>query len=227
MVRLAKILKYNPTGCYHCGKEISTVQEHVIKPVQLDAKGGAKLVNRDFHISCVRDFQSSYELEKEEQTEDYWFRKSHDKIEDLIGVSGGYLVTRLRGLRINKYSAKGENAIATNRGYSYESIYNTILFCTPEIQNAVRTRAFKDDNHLVNFVMYLLRNKVAFINKKTKNQKSTSEALERTFEKVVVQSDEEYMEFEPVKDDKGELLREVLNKEDKEDDGLDFDKLFR
>lgn len=225
---MARLLKYNPTDCYHCGKKIETAKEHVIKPVQLDKSGGSVLVNRDFHISCARSFQVSYELEKKEQDENEWFRKAHDKLADMTGVGGTYLAMRIKGLRVDEYIPKGTNTIGVDRGYSYESIYNTILFCTQKIHTAIRTKKFSDEKHLVNYVMYILKDNVAFIDKRTKNRVVSDRTIEKTFEKVRIQTEEDYDNFVPVEDEKAKALSDALNnREEDDDDDLDFDNMFK
>ena len=91
------------------------------------------------------------------------------------------MVLRLKGLLTNKFIEN--NNIESTANYSYETILNTFKFCSPDIQKALRTNSFKDENHRFNYVLKIVEKNIKTEYMKMKNaQKAKEEAKNTTID---------------------------------------------
>lgn len=89
------------------------------------------------------------------------------------------MVLRLKGLLTNKFIEN--NNIESTANYSYETILNTFKFCSPDIQKALRTNIFKDENHRFNYILKIVEKNINTVYMKMKNvQKAKEEAMNST-----------------------------------------------
>ena len=63
------------------------------------------------------------------------------------------MVLRLRGLSFNKYM--DNNNIDDTANYSFAVILNTFKYCSVDIQNAIKTHNFKDEEYKFNYTVYI------------------------------------------------------------------------
>ena len=68
------------------------------------------------------------------------------------------MTLRLKGLLTNKFIEN--NNIQDGANYSYETILNTFKFCSPTIQNSLRTNRFKDEMHKFNYVLKIVEQNI-------------------------------------------------------------------
>lgn len=91
------------------------------------------------------------------------------------------MVLRLKGLLTNKFMENGN--IKDGANYSYEVILNTFKFCSPDIQKALRTNSFKDEQHKFNYVLKIVEKNINTVYMKMKNiEKAKEEAKNTTVE---------------------------------------------
>lgn len=85
------------------------------------------------------------------------------------------MVLRLKGLLNNKFIAN--NNIESTANYSYETILNTFKYCFPDIQKALRTNNFKDEQHKFNYILKIVERNInnVYVRMK-KNEKAKEEA---------------------------------------------------
>lgn len=94
------------------------------------------------------------------------------------------MVLRLKGLLTNKFMENSN--IESTANYSYEVILNTFKFCSPDIQRALRTGSFKDEQHKFNYILKIVEKNINNVYIKMKNlQKAKEEAKNTTIETPV------------------------------------------
>lgn len=91
------------------------------------------------------------------------------------------MVLRLKGLLTNKFIEN--NNIKDGANYSYEVILNTFKYCLPEIQRALRTGNFKDEQHRFNYILKIVEKNINTVYVRMKHfQKAKEEAKNITIE---------------------------------------------
>lgn len=91
------------------------------------------------------------------------------------------MVLRLKGLLTNKFMEN--NNITSTANYSYETILNTFKFCKLDIDKALRTCNFKDENHRFNYLLKIVEKNINTVYVKMKNiEKAKEEAKSSTVE---------------------------------------------
>ena len=94
------------------------------------------------------------------------------------------MVLRLKGLLTNKFIEN--NNIASTANYSYETILNTFKFCSVDIQKALRTNRFTDEQHKFNYILKIVEKNINTVYMKMKNlEKAKEEAKNTTVETPV------------------------------------------
>lgn len=68
------------------------------------------------------------------------------------------MVLRLRGLSFNKYM--DNNNIDDTANYSFVVILNTFKYCSVDIQNAIKTHNFKDEEYKFNYILKIVESKL-------------------------------------------------------------------
>lgn len=93
------------------------------------------------------------------------------------------MVLRLKGLSTNKFMEN--NSIKSTANYSYETILNTFKFCSPDIQRALRTNNFKDEQHKFNYIIKVVENNINDIYLRMKSlERAKEEAENNTMETI-------------------------------------------
>ena len=91
------------------------------------------------------------------------------------------MVLRLKGLLTNKFIEN--NNISSTANYSYETILTTFKFCSSDIQKALRTNRFADEQHKFNYILKIVEKSINTVYMKMKNvEKAKEEARNTTVE---------------------------------------------
>ena len=91
------------------------------------------------------------------------------------------MVLRLKGLLTNKFIEN--NNIESTANYSYETILATFKFCSQDIQKALRTNRFADEQHKFNYILKIVEKNINTVYVKMKNvEKAKEEAKNSTVE---------------------------------------------
>ena len=91
------------------------------------------------------------------------------------------MVLRLKGLSTNKFIEN--NNIQDGANYSYEVILNTFKFCKLDIDKALRTNRFQNEQHKFLYITKIVENNINNVYMKMKNsQKAKEEAKNTTVE---------------------------------------------
>lgn len=106
--------------------------------------------------------------EKEKQDWDslYCHVKNIMKYDENQSLSNA-MVLRLKGLLTNKFMEN--NNIESTANYSYETILNTFKYCSPNIQRALRTCTFKDEQHKFNYILKIVEKNINNVYMRMKN----------------------------------------------------------
>ena len=91
------------------------------------------------------------------------------------------MVLRLKGLLTNKFM-ENKN-VASTANYSYETILNTFKFCKPDIDRALRTNSFKNEQHKFLYITKIVENNINNVYMRMKKaEKAKEEAKNTTIE---------------------------------------------
>lgn len=91
------------------------------------------------------------------------------------------MVLRLKGLLTNKFIENGN--ITSTANYSYETILNTFKFSSMDINKALRTNNFKDEQHKFNYILKIAEKNINTVYMKMKAvEKAKEEAKNTTIE---------------------------------------------
>lgn len=86
------------------------------------------------------------------------------------------MVLRLKGLLTNKFIEN--NNIQDGANYSYEVILNTFKFCKLDIDKALRTNNFADEQHKFNYILKIVEKNINTVYIKMKNIEKSQEKIE-------------------------------------------------
>lgn len=170
--------------CYYCGKDIKLKRDLAVVEIPLvKSDGKIKDVPRKVHIACATEYMDRIEHEEETLIENSEWDKCYEAFKKTLGVNEGqklekHAVMRLLGLRNGKYYPQGENVRNLKRGYSFEEIRMTILYCSPKIKQALsKGYGFKNGDHKINYIMAIIVSDINFISQKMNRQKEVSDHL--------------------------------------------------
>lgn len=113
------------------------------------------------------------------------------------------MVLRLKGLLTNKFMEN--NNIKDTANYSYETILNTFKFCSPEIQRALRTNNFKNEQHKFNYILKIVEGNINNMYIRMKNLEKAKEEARNTTVEMSVHKGAEFKPKEKNKDKFSEL----------------------
>lgn len=183
--------------CYFCNKEIEEV-DLVEKRFPIATKSGTKMYKRKFHLECVPKYIKAKNIDLETREEDTAWDKVYRLFRELLGLDEKrnlprFAVLRLRGLRIGQFVPNGQNVKCLDRGYSYDTILNTLKFSSSEIRQAITNTKFKNQTHMVNYIMQILVNHIDFIEKKMSQQDKVNEMLQESIAEVENTKSAEYV----------------------------------
>lgn len=100
------------------------------------------------------------------------------------------MVLRLKGLLTNKFIEN--NAIESTANYSYEVILNTFKFCSVDIQKALRTNRFADEQHKFNYILKIVEKNINTVYMKMKNAQRAKEEAKNTTVEMPIHTSAEF-----------------------------------
>lgn len=176
-----KLSENSVAKCYHCGSKVEE-RQLIKKDVPLHGKDGVRLVERVFHLSCVESYLGNMDEEKVSKEENSWWEKCYEKAKEIMDIPDGvgldsFFTMRLLGLRVGKYSPKGINVRGISRGYDFETIHYTMMFCTVNISHAFSTMNFKDQKHKIDYAMKIITNNINFISQQVELKRKSDRRL--------------------------------------------------
>lgn len=120
------------------------------------------------------------EKEKQDWESLYMYVKNVMGYDDNQALSST-MVLRLKGLLTNKFIEN--NNIQSTANYSYETILNTFKYSSLDIQRALRTNNFKDEQHKFNYLLKIVEKNINTVYMKMRNaEKAKEEAKNTTIE---------------------------------------------
>lgn len=120
------------------------------------------------------------EEEKKSWEELYYYVKSLLGYDENQALSST-MVLRLKGLLTNKFIEN--NNIKATANYSYDVILATFKYCSPDIQRALRTNNFNNEQHKFLYITKIVENNINTVYMKMKqHQKAKEEAKNITVE---------------------------------------------
>lgn len=87
----------------------------------------------------------------------YMYVKNIMKYDENQSLSNS-MVLRLKGLLTNKFMENNNTKSTAN--YSYETILNTFKYSSPDIQKALRTCNFQDEQHKFNYILKIVEKNI-------------------------------------------------------------------
>lgn len=86
------------------------------------------------------------------------------------------MILRLKGLPNSKFIAN--RYIKSESNYSFKVILLTFKFCYPEIQNALATKNFDDEDHKFNYILKIIESNLNNVYMRMKNAEKAKEKTE-------------------------------------------------
>lgn len=118
------------------------------------------------------------EKEKQDWESLYMYVKSNIMGYDENQALSSAMVLRLKGLLTNKFM-ENKN-IESTANYSYETILNTFKFCSSDIQKALRTNRFVDEQHKFNYILKIVEKNINNVYIRMKNAEKAKEEAKNT-----------------------------------------------
>ena len=118
------------------------------------------------------------EKEKQNWENLYYYVKSNIMGYDENQALSSTMVLRLKGLLTNKFIENGN--IKDGANYSYETILNTFKFCSLDIQKALRTINFQNEQHKFLYITKIVENNINTVYLKMKNVERAKEEAKNT-----------------------------------------------
>lgn len=196
------VMNKNPTGitrCYFCDGLIPDA-ELVTMPVPLVCKGGkVRNYKRKLHAKCsVKYSEKRKDIDGSMAETDDW-NELYEYVRELaygVGIPlPDFLVQRLQGLRVGKFIARATNRKLLERGYSYKTIHKTFMFSKPTIVNLLESQQFKDENHRINTMFYIINKNIPEIDRRIRSQESASKKLDSTLKNNNIEEDRAKAEY--------------------------------
>ena len=183
-------------NCHHCGGIVEEI-DLIIRPIPQATKHGVELVKRPFHQACLPKYKSIMEYESDTKEENSQWDECYKYFKDLLGIKDGhnldsFATMRILGLRVGKYTPKGDNLRGIKRGYDFETILMTMKFCSLNIRTAFSTMSFKDQSHKVNYAMKLITDNVNFVAEKLERRRVADRKLDVIIKDIQPHREAEY-----------------------------------
>lgn len=137
------------------------------------------------------------EKEKQDWESLYYYVKKLMGYDENQALSNA-MVLRLKGLLTNKFMEN--NKIESSANYSYETILNTFKFCSPDLQRALRTVSFKDEQHKFNYLLKIVEKNINTVYVKMRNVERAKEEAKNTTVESPVHTGAEFKPRENKKD---------------------------
>ena len=108
------------------------------------------------------------------------------------------MVLRLKGLLTNKFIEN--NNIQSTANYSYETILNAFKYSSLDVQRALRTNNFKDEQHKFNYILKIVEKNINTVYMKMRNAEKAKEEAKNTTIEVPTHTGAEFKPREKKKD---------------------------
>ena len=175
--------KSNWVECYYCGGHVPKDMVATFKVPVESIK--PYLETQEFHYDCLPKFikeNGDLEAKKIEYTE--WEKLALYFQYHILGLGENsklskHAVLRLLGLRVGQYMPKKSNVRVVKRGYSYETILNTMKYSKRATDNAFATVEIKDEQHKINLALSIVSQNLNFIDQRMKAIKKQNERTEQ------------------------------------------------
>lgn len=138
------------------------------------------------------------EKEKQDWESLYNYVKSNLLGYDENQALSSTMVLRLKGLLTNKF-IENKN-IEDGANYSYETILNTFKFCKFDIDKALRTSRFVDEQHKFNYILKIVEKNINTVYMKMKNVEKSQEKIEEVDTTIANYTGAKYKSKENKKD---------------------------
>lgn len=155
--------------CYKCKEKVKT-EDAIFEEIISETTG--KTTKHGYHKECYKQ----YELDRIEKGK---FNKVYDYVRYEIlmakeGVSYKGLINRLQALRYGEYNSKIKRE---QKAYTYDQMYYTFVFCKKIIQDSIRVTEFKDEKHMINYIMTIVFNNINDVCTRMDNKKKSEDSL--------------------------------------------------
>ena len=180
--------------CYYCADPLND-EDMVIKPIPLKTKSGYRNYKRKFHIDCLPKYLKEHEdIRFREQENSDWDQVYQYFKAEILNLPAGanlskYCVERLLGLRVGKFRPASTNVRGNKQGYSFKTMYYTVLYSYDAIKKVQKTVDFNNEEHEVNYIMKIVTGNINFIQRRL-------DALDKERKKVEKISKEEEKKIE-------------------------------
>lgn len=218
--------------CYHCGLDIVNDRDLIEKKIPLAVKNGTRNYRRKFHFKCYEEYRELMDDKSLRQKENTEWDQVYQLFKTQLGVRecnslDQHAALRLAGLRVGKYIPNGNNVRGISRGYSFETILNTLRFCNSSILHAMSTMSFKNQKHKIDYAMRIVTNNINFIDQKTMEAVKTTKNLEKIPDIDISESSEaKYVKKAKQDNKKVVSAMSKLKEVSREEEANEFDDLF-
>lgn len=185
--------------CYKCKENVRS-EDAICE--EIPSKSTAKVTKHRYHKEC-------YEQHMIDRIEKSKFDKVYDYVRYEIlmakqGTAYKGLINRLQGLRYGEYDSKIKR---DQKAYTYEQMYYTFVFCKKSIQDSIRITEFKDEKHMVNYIMTIILNNINDVCNRMERKKKSDEVLS-DINIEINKSNKEYIKKEKSK--VGSILKDLM-----------------
>lgn len=108
------------------------------------------------------------------------------------------MVLRLKGLLTNKFMEN--NKIESTANYSYETVLNAFKYSSLDIQKALKTNNFKDEQHKFNYILKIVEKNINTVYVRMRNAEKAKEEAKNTTVEVPTHTGAEFKPRENKKD---------------------------
>ena len=124
-------------------------------------------------------------------------------VKDIMGYDenqalSSTMVLRLKGLLTNKFIEN--NNIESTANYSYETILNAFKYSIMDIQRALRTNTFKDEQHKFNYILKIVEKNINTVYVRMRNVEKAKEEAKNTVIETPTHTGVEFKAKEKKKD---------------------------
>ena len=116
-----------------------------------------------------------------------------------------YFVLRLKGLKEGKFIANNKTKLYGE--YTFQEILATFMYCKSEIVKGLTFNDFKDNQHKINYIMFLVELQLNMIRERIRNKAKEEKQIEQI--EIVEQSKIKYVNKKDKKKKPNKLLEGI------------------
>ena len=175
--------------CFKCKENVRS-EDAMVEEVQ--SKDGSIKKYR-YHKECYTQHQiDRIEKRKFDRVYDY---VRYEILMAKEGKTFKYLINRLQALRYGEYDSKIKREV---KAYTYEQMYYTFVACKKSILDSIRTSEFRDEKHMVNYMMTIVLNSINDVCDRMERKEKSEDALD-SINISINKSNKEYIKKEKSK----------------------------